>query len=76
MQGRPASYGKSRKRWSYDLRKTTGKSWMRVAEDRAKWREVEDAYIQQWTVAGILNTDDKIIAHFNGLVAYLDMNLN
>jgi hypothetical protein len=25
---------------------------MRVAEDRARWREVGEAYVQQWTVIG------------------------
>jgi hypothetical protein len=24
--------------------------WMRVAEDRARWQEVGEAYVQQWTV--------------------------
>jgi hypothetical protein len=27
-------------RWSDDLRRTTGWSWMRVAADRARWRDV------------------------------------
>jgi hypothetical protein len=39
-------------RLSDDLRRMAGKSWMRVAEDRARWREVRNAYIQQWTVVG------------------------
>jgi hypothetical protein len=25
---------------------------MRVAEDRARWREVGEVYVQQWTVVG------------------------
>jgi hypothetical protein len=25
---------------------------MRVAEDRARWRDIEEAYVQQWTVVG------------------------
>jgi hypothetical protein len=36
-------------RWSDELRRTAGRSWMRVAEDRAKLREVGEAYVQ-WTV--------------------------
>jgi hypothetical protein len=36
--------------WSDDLRRTAGRSWMRVAEDRANWREVREAYVHQWTV--------------------------
>jgi hypothetical protein len=27
-------------------------SWMRVAKDRARWREVVEAYVQQRTVVG------------------------
>jgi hypothetical protein len=30
------------------LRRTAGRSWMRVAEDRARWREIGEAYVQQW----------------------------
>jgi hypothetical protein len=26
---------------------------MRVAKDRARWREVGEAYVQQWTVVSI-----------------------
>jgi hypothetical protein len=39
-------------RWSDDLRRTAGRSWMGVAEDRARWREIGEAYVQQWTVVG------------------------
>jgi hypothetical protein len=27
-------------------RRTAGRSWMRVAEDQVRWREVEEAYVQ------------------------------
>jgi hypothetical protein len=46
------SIGRPQARWSDDLRRTAGKSWMRVAEDRARWREIEGAYVQRWTVVG------------------------
>jgi hypothetical protein len=46
------SVGRPQARWSDDLRRTAGRSWMRVAEDRARWREVGEAYGQQWTVIG------------------------
>jgi hypothetical protein len=46
------SVGRTHAKWSDDLRKTSGRSWTRVAEDRAKWRELGEAYIQQWTVVG------------------------
>jgi hypothetical protein len=39
-------------RWSDDLRRTAGRSWMRVAEVRARWRTVGEAYVQLWTVVG------------------------
>jgi hypothetical protein len=29
--------GRPQTRWSDDLRKTAGRSWLRIAEDRAKW---------------------------------------
>jgi hypothetical protein len=45
------SVGRPQARWSDDLRRTAGKSWMRV-EDRVRWREVGEAYAQQWTVVG------------------------
>jgi steroid 5-alpha reductase family enzyme len=38
--------------WSVDLRRTVGRSWMRVAEDRARWREIVVAYVPQWAVVG------------------------
>jgi hypothetical protein len=34
------SVGRPQVRWSDDLRRTAGRSWMRVAEHRARWREV------------------------------------
>jgi hypothetical protein len=46
------SVGRPQARWSDDLRRTAGRSWMRVAEDRARWREIGEAYVQQWTVIG------------------------
>jgi hypothetical protein len=39
--------GLSQARWSDDLRGTAGRSWMRVAKDRARWREIGEAYLQQ-----------------------------
>jgi hypothetical protein len=39
------SVGRPQARWSDDLRKTAGRSWMRLAEDRARWREIGEAYV-------------------------------
>jgi hypothetical protein len=49
---RKRSVGCPQARRSDDLRKTSGRSWMRVAEDWARWRAIEEAYVQQWTVMG------------------------
>jgi hypothetical protein len=46
------SVGRPQARWSDDLRRTAGRSWMGVAEDRARWQEIGEAYVQQWTVVG------------------------
>jgi hypothetical protein len=46
------SVGRPQARWSDDLRRTAGGSWMRVAEDRARWWELGEAYVQQWSVMG------------------------
>jgi hypothetical protein len=40
------SVGSPQARWSDDLRMTTGRNWMRVAVDGARWREVVEAYVQ------------------------------
>jgi hypothetical protein len=37
--------GRPQARWNSDLRRTGGRSWMRVTEDRAKWREVREAHV-------------------------------
>jgi hypothetical protein len=40
-----SSVGFPQARWSDDLCRTAGGSWMRVAEDRARWREIGEAYV-------------------------------
>ena len=39
-------------RWSDDIRKVAGIGWMRRAQDRAQWRAIGEAYVQQWTRTG------------------------
>jgi hypothetical protein len=46
------SVGRPQARWNEDLRRTAGRSWLRVAENRARWREIGEAYVQQWTAEG------------------------
>lgn len=44
--GRPAT------RWDDDIRRLAGVSWMRVAENRERWRALGETYVQQWTSVG------------------------
>ena len=46
------SVGRPQARWSDDLRKTAGRSWMREAENRSQWRALGEAYVQQWIAIG------------------------
>ena len=34
------------------ITKTTGKNWQQVATDRTNWKELGEAYIQQWITTG------------------------
>jgi hypothetical protein len=34
------------------MRVAEARSWMRVAEDQESWRDIGEAYVQQWTVVG------------------------
>jgi hypothetical protein len=45
-----SNVGRSQARCSNDLRRTAGRTWLRVAEDPARWQEIGEAYVQQWTV--------------------------
>jgi hypothetical protein len=47
-----SNVGRPQVRWSDDLRRAAGRSWMRVAENQARWREVGEAYVQHWIVVG------------------------
>ena len=44
--------GRPQARWNDDLRNVAGSSWMRVEEDRVRWRAIGEVYVQQWTVIG------------------------
>lgn len=43
--------GRPKTRWSDDIRLIVGPYWIRVADNRALWRELEQAYA--WSHAGI-----------------------
>jgi hypothetical protein len=51
LEWRPRLGKRLQARWSDDLSRTAGGSWMRVAK-RAGWRAIGAAYVQQWTVVG------------------------
>ena len=44
--------GRPQARWSDDLRSMAGNNWMKVAQDRARWRAIGEAYVQRWTAIG------------------------
>jgi hypothetical protein len=44
--GRPAT------RWSDDIAKAAGRKWKRLTGDREGWRNIEEAYVQQWIDTG------------------------
>jgi hypothetical protein len=46
------SVGRPPARWTDDLRKVAGGDWMAKTGDRALWRTLGEAYVQQWTAMG------------------------
>ena len=44
--------GKPKKRWVDNITSTAGENWMAVAQDREKWRKLEEAF----TRMGLKNT--------------------
>ncbi|KPJ21349.1 hypothetical protein RR48_00319 [Papilio machaon] len=42
------SEGRPPARWTDDLVKVAGVSWMRVVKDRSSWRSLGETYAQQW----------------------------
>lgn len=46
------SVGRSPTRWSDDVRKVAGSGWRLRSENRAQWRVIGEAYVQQWTTIG------------------------
>lgn len=56
MQWRPRetkrSIGRPQARWRDDIQRRAGKNWMLAAQDRHSWREMEEAYVQEWTHTG------------------------
>jgi hypothetical protein len=46
------SVGRPPARWVDDIRKIAGQTWMRLAQNRDKWRARREAYAQQWAITG------------------------
>jgi hypothetical protein len=44
--------GRPRTRWTDEIAKVAGKEWMKKAQDRDKWRNLGEAFVQQWTEKG------------------------
>lgn len=42
------SVGRPPTRWIDDVRKLAGRNWMQKAQNRRTWKEMEEAYIQEW----------------------------
>ncbi|GJQ79527.1 hypothetical protein Trydic_g16374 [Trypoxylus dichotomus] len=32
-----------------DIRENAGKNWLQLTQDRIKWKQKEEAYVQEWT---------------------------
>ena len=44
--------GRPPERWTNNIKRAAGTNWQQVAMDRLKWREIGEAYIQQWIATG------------------------
>lgn len=46
------SIGRPQKRWLDDIKEFVGRNWHQLALDRMTWKNLEEAYVQQWTNKG------------------------
>ncbi|XP_028175804.1 uncharacterized protein LOC114364024 [Ostrinia furnacalis] len=46
------SVGRPPTRWTDDLVKVAGSTWMQAAQDRSLWKSLGEAFVQQWTSFG------------------------
>jgi hypothetical protein len=44
--------GRPPERWTNGIKRAAGSNWQQVAMDRSKWKELGEAYIQQWIITG------------------------
>lgn len=50
--GHKRGIGRPQKRWLDDIKLLAGTRWFQVAQDRRRWKHMEEAYIQQWIEIG------------------------
>ncbi|XP_044755023.1 uncharacterized protein LOC123313977 [Coccinella septempunctata] len=46
------SVGRPQKRWLDDVKEHAGNRWFQIAQDRTVWRNLKEAYVQEWTKEG------------------------
>lgn len=44
--------GRPQKRWLDDIKRQAGNRWFQRAQDRTAWRNMKEAYIQEWITSG------------------------
>lgn len=55
LQWRPPTKrptGRPPERWTNSIKRLAGQSWQQSAMDREKWKELGEAYVQQWIIQG------------------------
>lgn len=52
MQWKPwesrRSRGRPQTRWREDIQRHAGKNWIQTAQERTTWKQLEEAYVQEW----------------------------
>lgn len=43
------SVGRPQRRWLDDIKQQAGNRWFQTAQDRTAWRNMKEAYVQEWT---------------------------
>lgn len=46
------STGRPQTRWLDDIKKQAGNRWFQMAQDRTAWKNMKEAYVQEWTGSG------------------------
>lgn len=46
------SVGRPQRRWLDDIKEHAGNRWFQIAQDRTAWRNLKEAYVQEWTREG------------------------